>query len=98
MLPDRYTLSLWMLRIAASDENYSRAIWALADAIRATEAAVANAPTKPDAPWIDDFLEESLFVEEGELIENLLGAAFVVCQAHLVSVASRAVRARARWY
>jgi len=82
-------ISLRLLRFAVEDTTYRSVLEALAEGIRAAGARVDDAADSDNSEW-----REIVNDEECELAENLLGAAFVVCQTQITAVTSRAQKAR----
>ena len=89
MAYSRSKISLKLVELAASDQAYRRVLDALAVAIQEAGNRVDNVAGSGDEQW-----EDAVVDEECDLIENLLGAALVVCQAQITAVASRALRFR----
>lgn len=79
------------LRIAVRDSKYQNVLHAIAEGIRVSIARIDEIPTDSDPEW-----QEIVGDEESDLVEDLLGAAFVVCQTQITAVTSRALRLRAR--
>lgn len=77
-----------LLRMKVSDETYIRVLTAVSDGIRVASREIEEAKTK-DPEWRDAIVDD-----ECDVIENLLGSAFVVCQNQISAVVSGAWKAR----
>lgn len=84
-------IHLLILRIAVRDSTYRDVLHAIAEGIRASMDRINELPDNSDPEW-----QEIVGDEESDLVENLLGAAFVVCQTQITAVTSRALRLRKR--
>ena len=78
-------MALSMLRAIAHDNTYERVLDTISNGINAADNRISN------VVGVDDDMYKDYVVDsECDLVENLLGSAFVVCQTHILSVASRA--------
>lgn len=82
-------MSLRLLRFAAEDSTYRSVLQAIAEALRDADARIDEALRSADQEW-----QEVVVDEECALDEHLLGAAFVICQAQITAVVSRAQNTR----
>ena len=89
MKVDRTGVSLESLKHAAVDGTYRAVLAALVACIRAACARVEEAASCGDPQWEDAWVDE-----ECDLVENLLGIAYVVCQTWILSVTNRALQLR----
>ena len=79
-LRDKADLLLLLLQGAVEDDNYGRVLAGLGNVIRAASKRIERAQTTPSEEFVTDL--------ECELVEGLLGAAFVVCQTKITAVTS----------
>jgi len=80
---------LELVKLAAEDSAYRHVLSAIADGIRAAEGRLDDAAKRGDSEWLSVVAEE-----ECNLLENLLGAAYVVCQTQISAVTARALAVR----
>ena len=79
-------MRLGHIRIAIQDNSYKRVLRTIGLGIAEAENAISKA-SEYDVPEHTDSVVDS----ECDLVENLLGAAFVVCQTQINTVANRAL-------
>lgn len=72
-----------LIRIHTGPTPLERVLQTLGDAVDACTGAITRAESSGDAEYIDAVIDD-----ECDVIENLLGAAFVVCQADITAVIS----------
>jgi len=88
---NRTTILLELVRLAAEDRIYREVLSAISDGIRAAERRLDDAAGRGDEEWLEVVTDE-----ECDLLENLLGAAYVVCQTQITAVTARALALRKR--
>jgi len=82
---DRIDAGLKLLELAVDGDGLERVLHPIEEAIRASFLRMEDAD---DGSEFADIVEE----EEADVVENLLGAAFVVCQARIAKITTRFVR------
>jgi len=82
-------IQLLLLDHAVNDDTYASVLLTLAAGINAAAARVKNAEQN-GSPDIAQFIAE----DEAEVIENLLGTTYVLCQTPITGVTQAALRAR----
>jgi len=85
---DRSRIALESLRLAASDKNYHDVLGALA-------AGIAEGARRLDDLSADDEWFDLVVDDECDIVEELLGASFVVCQTKVTAVSAAAMRLHA---
>lgn len=78
-----------LLRLSARDEQLGRVLGSLADAIVAAEKRVAQVQQTGDEVYLNAVIDD-----ESDFAEALIGASYVVCQAAITAVVSRALHLR----
>jgi len=86
----RQLIRLHLLESAVTDMTYSDVLLALATGIASAEKQVALATDSGDAEWAEIVTDD-----ECDVVEDLLGAAFIVCQVKITAVLTAALRFRA---
>jgi hypothetical protein len=86
---NRTAVSLELVKLAAEDLTYRDVLSAISDGIRAAEGRLDDAAQRGDDDWL-----KAVNDEECDLLENLLGAAYVVCQTQITAVTARALAVR----
>lgn len=91
--PDPSTMYYEFLAVTVSDDKYREVLDALAHAIQAAsrraEEAAESSRAGGDGGW-----GEVVVDDQCDLIENLLGAAYIVCQTQITAITSVALSAR----
>lgn len=87
---DVVELSKGYLAAGVEDRTYTRVLDTLGLGVKSCAAAI-DAAAGEDPDWYDWLTDE-----ECSVVENLLGAAYVVCQAHIATITSRALWLRAQ--
>ncbi|MCG2722496.1 MAG: hypothetical protein L6290_10860 [Thermodesulfovibrionales bacterium] len=80
-----------LIRIHTGPTPLERVLQTLGDAVDACTGAITRAESSGDAEYIDAVVDD-----ECDVIENLLGAAFVACQADISAVISHVNRMHKR--
>lgn len=83
-------LHLHLLRYTAEADELRAVLEALSKAIEASQRRMKEALGSKQEKYIE-YVSDT----ESDLVENLLGAAFIVCQVQITSIAQRAIDARA---
>jgi hypothetical protein len=81
---NRYHALLKLIHLSFSRRELSRILTPIAHAMRECQATIERAAKSRDSDWFDAALDD-----ESEVTENLVGVAFVVCQAFSNSIISR---------